>query len=218
MNNNFLFMSEVICHLFSRVTKSWVKIIGKPRHEWPKKSLFTITNVLFYFLHAILCPEHTIPLKTIIDRSFRNCCQGWSFLMKHCDVTTVDLWRQVDATSWHCDVIFFDCSCMRKLAQRQTSLVNNNHEYRFITTRYSQLIVWEILLHNSRVSWQKGPTCHTYAWQIGPLWQDTFKLYSMGRHDALQYWDDTPDWNQVMTYLTPSDRNNSQRTFSNAFP
>ena len=36
-----------------------VKIIGKSPHEWPKKSLFTVTNVLFYFLHAILCLEHT---------------------------------------------------------------------------------------------------------------------------------------------------------------
>ena len=27
-----------------------------------QKSLFTVTNVLFYFLHAILCPEHTILL------------------------------------------------------------------------------------------------------------------------------------------------------------
>ena len=33
-----------------------------------QKSFFTVTNVLFYFLHAISCPEHTIPLKTIIDR------------------------------------------------------------------------------------------------------------------------------------------------------
>ena len=38
-----------------------------------KKSLLTVTNVLFHFLHAILCPEHTIPLKAIIDRSFRHC-------------------------------------------------------------------------------------------------------------------------------------------------
>ena len=30
-----------------------------------KKLLFMVTNVLFYFVHAILCPEHT----------------GWSFLM-----------------------------------------------------------------------------------------------------------------------------------------
>ena len=30
-------------------------------------SLFTLTNVLFYFLHAIFYPEHTIPLKTIVD-------------------------------------------------------------------------------------------------------------------------------------------------------
>ena len=45
------------------------------------KSLFTVTNVLFYFLHVILCPEHTVLLKTIIDRSFRNCRQGRSFLI-----------------------------------------------------------------------------------------------------------------------------------------
>ena len=29
------------------------------------KSLFTVTKVLFYFLHAIWCPEHTIPLKQL---------------------------------------------------------------------------------------------------------------------------------------------------------
>ena len=48
-------------------------IIGKSPHEWLKKSLFTVTNVLSYFLHASLCPEHTIPLKAIIDRLFRHC-------------------------------------------------------------------------------------------------------------------------------------------------
>ena len=37
-----------------------------------QKSLITVTNVLFYFLHAILYPEHTILLKTIIDRSYRS--------------------------------------------------------------------------------------------------------------------------------------------------
>ena len=31
--------------------------------------------------------------ETIIDRSFRHCRQGRSFLIYHCDVTTVDLWR-----------------------------------------------------------------------------------------------------------------------------
>ena len=30
-----------------------------------QKSLFTVTNELFYFLHAIWCPEHTIPLKQL---------------------------------------------------------------------------------------------------------------------------------------------------------
>ena len=45
-----------------------------------KISLFTVTNVLFYFLHAILCPEHTASLTTIVDRSFRYCRQGRYFL------------------------------------------------------------------------------------------------------------------------------------------
>ena len=80
----------------------WITILG---HEWgdlpmiftsdevtsenygqiasrvTQKSLFTVTNVLFYFLHAILCPGHTILLKPVIDRSFRNCRQGQSFLI-----------------------------------------------------------------------------------------------------------------------------------------
>ena len=28
----------------------------------------------------------------------------------------------------------------------------------------------------SRVSCQKGPTRHAYAWQIGPFWQDTLDV------------------------------------------
>ena len=55
------------------------------------KSLCMVSNLLFYFLYAMLCPEHTIPLKTIIDRSFRHCCQWRSFLTLHCDVTAVDV-------------------------------------------------------------------------------------------------------------------------------
>ena len=45
-----------------------------------KKSLFTVANVLYHFLHAILCHEHTDPLRTIIEHSFRHCFPGQSFL------------------------------------------------------------------------------------------------------------------------------------------
>ena len=31
--------------------------------------------------------------------------------------------------------------------------------------------------HISRVSCQKGPIRHAYAWQIGPIWQDTLDLW-----------------------------------------
>ena len=30
--------------------------------------------------------------------------------------------------------------------------------------------------YKSRVSCQKGPTRHAYAWQIGPFWQDTLEM------------------------------------------
>ena len=118
--------SENHCRIASRVTK---------------KSLFTVTNVLFYFLHAILCHEHPNPLRTIIERSFRHCCQGRPFLTEHCDVTTIDLWRHANAKYWYYDVIFVYCHCTRKLAQRRSSLVNNSREYRYLATRYSQLSV-----------------------------------------------------------------------------
>ena len=35
-----------------------------------QKSLFTVTNVLFYFLHAIWCPEHSIPPKQLSIAGF----------------------------------------------------------------------------------------------------------------------------------------------------
>ena len=35
-----------------------------------QKLLFTVTNVLFHFLQAILCPEHKILLKTILSADF----------------------------------------------------------------------------------------------------------------------------------------------------
>ena len=45
---------------------SWVRWLTNNRqNHWQiasqvtQKSLFTVTNVLFNFLHAILCPEHT---------------------------------------------------------------------------------------------------------------------------------------------------------------
>ena len=104
-----------------------------------KKLLFMLMDVLVYFLHPILsclCSEPTILLKIIINRSL---CYCRSIVTYHCDVSTVDLWHH---TNKHCDIIFVDCSCMCKLAQWGSSLVNNNNnnsEYRFPTTRYSPL-------------------------------------------------------------------------------
>ena len=68
VNNDFWVMSEAICQWFSRVTKSQVKIIAESLHEW-QKSLFAVTKVLSYYLHVILCHEHTDPLSSELSSS-----------------------------------------------------------------------------------------------------------------------------------------------------
>ena len=59
-------------------------------------------------------------------------------------------------------------------------------------TRYNKIVCHFDLLFNplmialdyiSRVSCQKGPTRHAYAWQIGPFWQDTLDM-SITRCDS----------------------------------
>ena len=55
----------------SEAIRQWflqMKIIAKSPYEWQKKSVFTVTHTLFYFLNAILCPAQAHkPARTIID-------------------------------------------------------------------------------------------------------------------------------------------------------
>ena len=43
--------------------------------------------------------------------------------------------------------------------------------------------------HISRVSCEKGPSRHAYAWQIGPFWQDTLEILSVCWQVAGKYHD-----------------------------
>ena len=104
------------------------------------KLLFTVTNLLFYFLHAIV----SWTVHNSAKNNYRSLISplplrtGRSLLIWYRDVTTVD---HANAGYWHCDIIFVDCSCTCKLVQRRSSLVNNNREYQFLITRYSRLSV-----------------------------------------------------------------------------
>ena len=87
-----------------------------------QKSLFTVKNVLYYFLR-IICPvllmcymywTHSSAKHS--NRSLiRHRRWGRSFLILHCDVAIVDLWLQANLRWWQRDVTFVDCSCMRKI-------------------------------------------------------------------------------------------------------
>ena len=72
---------------------------------------------------------------------------------------------------------------------------------------------WDI----SRVSCQKSPTRHAYAWQIGPFWQDTLDIAGIGSsaiilgiasaHERRRY--------KVTTYLMDLAHNKDDRCIGN---
>ena len=132
-------------HELPWITIFWSRVrwFANDFHEW-LKLLFTVTNVLFYFLHAILCFETPFHYKQSSITHFAIDAKDSLFSNYHCDVITVDLWCHANARHWHCEVILVDSSCTRKLAQRRSSLVNNNREDPFLTIRYSRLSVQEI--------------------------------------------------------------------------
>ena len=63
---------------FSNSSHSWQLMANRPTLN--PKIVIHGNEWIFYFLHAISCPEHTKPLETIIDRWFRHCRCGRSFL------------------------------------------------------------------------------------------------------------------------------------------
>ena len=112
-------------------------------HDW-KSSANNLTSDQKIVIHDNEC---IILFLTRYHMSWTHNSDKQSFVAKDClsDLklwrTTVDMWRQVNAKHWHCDVIFVDCSCTCKLAQMLSWLVNNNREYWSLTTRYSRLSV-----------------------------------------------------------------------------
>ena len=53
--------------------------------------------------------------------------------------------------------------------------------YLYIEMSAFSLFQYEFaILPVSMVSYQKGPTRHAYAWQIGPFWQDTLDIGTIG--------------------------------------
>ena len=61
--------------------------------------------------------------------------------------------------------------------------------------------------YNSRVSCQKGPTCHAYEWQLGPFWQDTLKI--LFTHEVIKIIFSQVSFSSAMS-IQPYNRNTTQ--------
>ena len=114
VNNDFFVTSEAIRQWFSRVTKSeWKSLSNRLMSD--KKLLFTVTNVLFYFLHDILCHEHTNPLKNyhralispLLPRaafSDRALWRHHNWSVTSCEREILVLWRHICLLSLHAQI------------------------------------------------------------------------------------------------------------------
>ena len=102
---------EAIRQWFSLVTSSLVKIIVESPHSW-QKSLSTVTNVIFYFLHAILCHEHINPLKLalispLLPRaafSDRALWRHHNWFVTSCEREILVWWRHICLLSLHAQI------------------------------------------------------------------------------------------------------------------
>ena len=80
-------------------------------------------------------------------------------------VIWVSLWQILNSKHWNISVSY------AMWYHDSGLLVINQHRSN------QDLKIEEMSDYKSRVSCQKGPTRHAYAWQIGPFWQDTLEVW-----------------------------------------
>ena len=71
----------------------------------------------------------------------------------------------------------------------------HNENIMMVDGFHSESFAWWLCRHKSRVSCQKGPTRHAYAWQIGPFWQDTIEISSYWLRDSIKIYLTVPSNN-----------------------
>ena len=128
---------------------SRVRWFGNDFHEWPlpirltsdKKIVIHGNECIILFLTCYFMSWTHKSAKNYYRALVSPLLPRGAFSDRALWRTTIDLWRHANEKYWYCDVIFVYCHCMRKLAQRRSSLVNNSREYRYLATRYSRLSV-----------------------------------------------------------------------------
>ena len=130
VNNDFLVTGGVICQSLANHLTSDQKIIihGNECIILFLKCCYILKTLFCYkqssIAHFAIVTKYGIFWLNIVTSS-----------QLICDVTWTRGTGIVMSYSW----LILDCSCPCKLVQRRSSLMNNNHEYRILTTRYSRL-------------------------------------------------------------------------------
>ena len=123
VNNDFGVTSEAICQLFSRVTKSRVKLIGKSHHKCTKIVIHDNKYIVLFLTRYLMSLTHNFS-----KNNHRSLISQLSPRTVFSDLT---FWRHHSCSVTSRERTFI-------LAQRRSSVLNNNREYRFPITRYSR--------------------------------------------------------------------------------
>ena len=90
-----LWVSMMICRIMHELP--WIKIFWS-LVRWFANDFHVTHENHWQVIRPCSDPLNCTFTKTIINRLFCHSHQGWSFLAWHCDVTTVDLWCDGNAS------------------------------------------------------------------------------------------------------------------------
>ena len=121
--------------------------------------------------------------QTLKSAQFHTCTLDWDISM--IDIIQSKMYSIKQFLSYTNHNIIFQKHC-----QAVIYAIKHNIEYSTAVSkvRHSSYLNFQKTFHSSpsqvrfqvlwklRVSCQKGPTRHAYAWQIGPFWQDTLEV------------------------------------------
>ena len=126
----------------------WITIFGSrvrrfanDFHEWRSHELKSLTNRLTSDPKIVIHGNECIILfltRNYMSWTHNSAKNNYRSLISPLSLRTafsvLVSWRHTNVRHWHCNVIFADCCCTRKSAQKRSSLVNNGREYRFSPT------------------------------------------------------------------------------------
>ena len=159
-------------------------------------------------LNKILIKIYTFSFKkmhlTMISGKWQPFCLGINVLKHVCEtcsicIISISIWRSLlchkETTPVYWPPVLYPRTYIVTHLNSMNLQISGSKNCKHGSSNTFPLVFWRFPVklpfgecHMSRVSCQKGPTRHAYAWQIGPFWQDTLNVFMMNQHIQVIAW------------------------------